>query len=305
VVEQGISEGLGLANDQVQAFRLDRDSFLIAVEYILFVAKRREHRFEIAWDLREDAENHKGAGEFPWAWSNSFKTGGAGFAVDMLPRDAEGRRRFYVDGFEWHENGVYDPGQLSVWSWQGSRVSLLFATVYRLNIEGPEISFDGRYFHIPDAERRTVSQSPSGERRIMIGPRSVVDLGVVSDTPLLDFVDNLLDRLLLDKPVRELASDLAITTLRPVARDFVKRWGAYDLAKFGFRAELIDWEQRGRKACLVMRPDGSDHDFTFVLDIDKLHGRRYVTKAKVVTDMACSFAYDYSGGPRPPGSATK
>lgn len=156
--------------------------------------------------------------------------GGLGAGVGLLPNDALGHARFWVNAVYAQRAGETESGQISFWVWNGGRAVPLLLRVYALHIDsGGPPSLAGDVLSLPVKDDFLTVDSCGAcagrERtwRFEITSAAVRDLGKVSAVPQLDLIDELYDRALHGRPLAPLATPAA-------ARAIVASAGAIDRA---------------------------------------------------------------------------
>ena len=143
----------------------------------------------------------------------------------MLPRDAEGRVRFYIEGAYAQSAGGTMGAQISLWSWDGTVARPLLARDFAVvvdqsvgtRLEGDLLKVQQKKFF------RTFSSCGQCEERqtdwtVRITPEGVEDLGETSMVPELDAVDELFFRLVHQKPATDIASPRAISEAEKIVK---------------------------------------------------------------------------------------
>lgn len=142
--------------------------------------------------------------------------------IGLLPPDANGRPRFYVDAGYAQIMGATIAKQTSVWDWEGDAAHLLWIDLYGFMIDQRiGTQFTNGVFSIGEKDEfRSFYACGSCEarqivRHLRITPAAVVNLGKTSTTPELDLVDELFWRLANNRPTGDIASAQVAELLRP------------------------------------------------------------------------------------------
>jgi hypothetical protein len=228
-------------DSKLQAEPLDADAWLIGMgdgDFGSFaVVKRVDGKFRPVWYAwRDGAINAK----FPslGAWTAEAARSDCRDAVPpthcgpiygrtaLLPKDAVGHVRFYVDATYVQEMGETVSGQTSIWSWDGQSATPVYVTDYLYMLDQSEgARFDGSVLRIREKQDfKTFSSCGSClgrqvDQAVRIAPDGVHDMGRVSVTPELDLVDAAFDRLHRGLPTEGLASAQAVKTMESILRN--------------------------------------------------------------------------------------
>jgi hypothetical protein len=228
------------ADNRMQVEPLDAGSWLVGMgngDFGSFaVVKRVDGKFRPVWQAwRSGAINAK----FPTlaAWTADAarsdcrdaalnRCGPIYGRTALLPPDAGGHMRFYVDATYAQEAGGTLGGQLGVWTWDGSTASPLAVFDYGFSIEqGNGARFDGHLLTIREKQSfKTFFACNSClgrqvDHSLRIDPDGVHDQGRISVTPELDLVDAAFDRLHRGQPIEGLASAQAVKTMESILRN--------------------------------------------------------------------------------------
>lgn len=222
---------------------LDADSWLVSMgkqegDFSAFaILKKMGGRFRAVWTSWHDgaADTHYPAlqawsaagarsdcrdklGDGPWAQCGPLYS-----TATLLPKDAKGRARFYVDAGYVQQMGATVGGQLSIWAWDGQTLTPLALPTYSFTVDQTVgARFDGKLLKIREKEEfKTFSSCGGCEGRQVdhvyaIDPDGVHDKGRISMTPELDVLDASLDRLHRNRPVDGLASAQATRAMEAI-----------------------------------------------------------------------------------------
>ncbi len=128
---------------------LDPTSFLVRSpgEFSnFFIVTRSVGRYRVAWNTADPQPVRGKQAELLAAWhaqsaidqARDVPTAGPVEAESrILPSDADGHPRFYIDGTYTEPAGMVVPAQTSVWLWDGARAQLLWIDRYSVDIEQP------------------------------------------------------------------------------------------------------------------------------------------------------------------------
>jgi hypothetical protein len=158
--------------------------------------------------------------------------------------------------------------------------------------------------------------------RIRVRSKGIEDAGISSETPTLDLVDDLFDRILSDRSAKSLASDRAVAALKPVILNLVATHVETVAARYrkamggevenpprDWKKELVDspfledlpvWPEkpeRGNMLCFEVKPSDDVPDVAFLLRIRKDNGRLFVFDAKVLPQGGCIRQSSRDRGP--------
>ncbi len=158
-----------------------------------------------------------------------FKPGQCGplyASLGLLPADAQGRPRFYIDGGYAQMLGATVGHQATVWRWNGDAAELLWEDWYDFMIDqarGSEFK-DGMLTFEEKEDFRTFFGCGSCEarqmqRRLRVTPAGIEDLGKVSLRPELDLIDELFWRLAHGLSTADIASPQVAMLIKPQIAD--------------------------------------------------------------------------------------
>ncbi len=158
-----------------------------------------------------------------------FKPGQCGplyASLGVLPADAEGRPRFYINGGYAQMMGATIGEQATVWRWNGVAAELLWEDWYDFMIDQAHgskfkdgiLTFEAKedfrtFFGCGSCEARQM------QRRLRVTPGGIEDLGKVSLRPELDLIDELFWRLARGQSTADIASPQVAMLLKPQIAD--------------------------------------------------------------------------------------
>lgn len=206
-------------------------------------------------------------------WGHPPGTCGPLYAsVGVLPSDASGRPRFYVDAGYAQSIGATVGNQTSVWRWDGDTARLLWIDLHDFMIDqkiGTEYK-DGILAIGEKDEFRTFFSCGSCEarqmvRRLRVTPTGIENLGKVSTTPELDLIDELFWRLAYCHSTIDIAAPEVSRLLRPQIAG----------AKQDSKEIDPDWFSTGMLDDISIKRDGEFEKVCFTVDGNI--GRLYFT----------------------------
>ncbi|HEY2071027.1 MAG TPA: hypothetical protein VGG48_15835 [Rhizomicrobium sp.] len=227
-------------DSKLQAEPLDADSWLVGMGDGGFgsfaVVKRIDGRFRPVWQAWHDgAESARFPSLAPWAIDAARKEcrdvetshcGPIYGRTFLLPADASGHARFYVEATYTKDAGGTLGGQTSIWSWDGETATPLLVSDYSVALDQTlGTHFDGAVLRIrqkQDFKTFFACDSCAGrqvEQAVKIAPDGLHDLGHYSVTPELDVIDAAFDRLHRGQPIEGLASPQAVKAMESILRD--------------------------------------------------------------------------------------
>jgi hypothetical protein len=272
--------------------RLSGDAVVVSLDRsfqgtVFIVSRTPPHPFAATWDIRtQPAIDWPDASMMPWVDTIPGVHGGPlGGHVLALPPHRSGRPRFLIEAFEHAGMGLEVPGQLSVWEWTGSEAVPELVQGYRTT-GGPNGKLQGDRLRVRTKEilQRVYTcgscDDPQGTWTLRVTPDDVVDLGHSFDEPLLQFVDDLLDRVVRRQDVSALASRSARERLVKIVdaeRADERRMGFewYDSPRFGM---IMSWKVRSHANRRVIDLETDNNHFLFT--IARRAGKPYVTAVK-------------------------
>jgi hypothetical protein len=204
-----------------------RAAYVVAVNVesagtFFVVARRADGHYRVVWSVNDFAEQHPQPHELSaWAYhfpdNDRFPVVGA---VHTLP-DRGGTPRFYVSGETNCTAGAVERWQISIWEWQGEQVVLLFIGDYSAHMDSAGVSLQGDLLRLHTKEFLKVINplcggcvEPSGVWTLRLTPTGVEDLGHVTEDPLWQLIDELLDRTQRGENVSALAAHQVAADLR-------------------------------------------------------------------------------------------
>jgi hypothetical protein len=204
----------------------------------------------------------------------------------MLPEDAKGHPRFYIDGTYAQSAGGTVGAQTSVWLWNGKTAEPLIAKAYALMIdqavgtraEGDLLKVQEKKFF------RSFSSCGGCEERqtdwiIRLTPDGIEDLGEKSVVPELDAVDELFYRVIHRKSAIDVATPAATEAAGEIVRGAREEKSRKQWEKFPSLGMMMGWKVRdepgGKILCLSILDAGS-HLFT----LRSVEGRLFIAGVK-------------------------
>jgi len=272
--------------------RLSGDAVVVSLDSsfqgtVFAVSRIPSHPFAVTWDIRtQPAIAWPDASLMPWVDTIPGVHGGPlGGRVLALPPQRSGRPRFLIEAFEHAGMGLEVPGQISVWEWTGSEAVPELIQDY-LTTGGLNARLQGDRLRVRTKEnlQRIYTcgscDDPKGTWTLRITPDGVVDLGHTFDDPLVQFVDDLLDRVVRRRDASALASRSARARLAKIVdaeRADERRMGFewYDSPRFGM---IMSWKVRARGHRRVI--DLETDDVHLLFTVAKRSGKPYVTAVK-------------------------
>jgi len=228
------------ADNAMEAEPLDADSWLVVTglgDFGAFtVVKKFDGKYRPVWlSWRDGAANTK----FPTlaAWSAEAARsdcrdnehavcGPVSGRAALLPADASGHARFYVEATYAQQMGETVGGQTSIWSWDGQSIAPLAVNDYLYMLDQTQVArFDGTNLRIREKQDFKTFSSCGAclgrqvDQVIRIAPDGVHDMGRASVTPELDLIDAAFDRLHRGQPVEGLASPQAVKAMESILRN--------------------------------------------------------------------------------------
>ncbi|HEY1632575.1 MAG TPA: hypothetical protein VGF56_14765 [Rhizomicrobium sp.] len=228
------------ADNKMEVEPLDSDAWLVVTgmgDFGAFaVVKKFDGKYRPVWlSWRDAAANAK----FPTlaAWTvdaarsdcrdaDHAVCGPLSGRAALLPADASGHARFYVEATFAQQMGETVGGQTSLWNWDGQSVSPLLVTDYLYMLDQNQVArFDGTSVRIREKQDFKTFSSCGAclgrqvDQVIKIAPDGVRDMGRASVTPELDLIDAAFDRLHRGQPVEGLASPQAVKAMESILRN--------------------------------------------------------------------------------------
>lgn len=143
--------------------------------------------------------------------------------LGLLPPDAAGRPRFYIDAGYDQTIGATVGKQTSIWRWEGDHAELLWIDFYDYMIDqanGTSFDDDKGTLHVGEKGEFNTMYSCGGcidrplDQSVLVTKTGVTDLGVRSLAPELDRIDALFLRLQKGQPTAGIASHQVASFLR-------------------------------------------------------------------------------------------
>jgi hypothetical protein len=221
-----------------------------------------------AWTAKGAAEDcRKEAGDLDW-----LRCGSVGGAAHRLPDDARGHPRFYVEAHYTERAGNTEAGQLSFWTWNGTKAEPQLVTIISTNLDDEPTRFDGTLLKVRVAENyRMISPWWDHLDRELdwvfrVGPERIGDLGKVPVVPEVDAVDEVLFRAAHHLSADDLATRAAQAKVGKIiaeARDDDARYGENGDPSLGMAGGFTLRHEDGRS--LVCLPTEEMGDLAFTL----------------------------------------
>jgi hypothetical protein len=223
-------------------------------------------------------------------WAASGSAGPVIPQLVILPSDAKGHARFYIDGMYQQGAGGTVGGQISLWVWDGSTARPQITREYTLMIdqkvgtrmEGDLLKVQQKKFF------RTLASCGDCEERqtdwiVRITPDGMKELGEKSLVPELDAVDELFFRVINGKSASDIAAPAAIEAAKGIVDSERADESEKDWKEFPNLGMIDGWSvtknKDGEVLCLALfdvgantfklRPAG---DNFFIADITKTNG---------------------------------
>ena len=206
----------------------------------VFIVTRSGDHYRLAWSTAESqksngrgaevlaawrAENARHGGRGPY-WAASGRAGPVSPRLGMLPEDAAGHGRFYIDGFYAQSAGGTAGAQISLWVWDGVTAHPLIARDYVMMIDQQVgTRLEGNLLKVQEKKSFRAFFSCGGceERQtdwiVRITNTGIEDLGEKVVAPELDAVDELFYRLIHGRSATGLAAPDAIEAAKRLVRD--------------------------------------------------------------------------------------
>ncbi len=293
-----------------QALQLDGRSWLVAADIdgfgTAFILTNGGHGFRTTWAIddpqtwtvgqagrlsawnpqnaRDSCRSHTPEGR----WEDCGPLSGR---VGVLPKDAAGARRFYVDGQYAQGAGATVGNQLSIWSWDGSRARPLLSRYYNSMIDQAwSVRVRGEILDIrsKDSFQHMFACGGCEGRQVVasfrVSPENIKKLGRRSLTPDLDFVDKVYDRLARHEAVGNLATPsvtkFMTAQLEQGDADYKPKTPAQKQVGM-----IANWKLASGGICLETDSGGAA-----IFALAGPQGRRRIIDAKTVPSGACGGA---------------
>jgi len=265
------------------AVRLTGDAVVIAIEWgfhgtVFAVSRALPQPFRVVWDIRAVAAKSPPDSELAgWAATvPGVHAGPLGGRVLALPPARSGRPRFLTDAIEHAGMGLSVPGQIGVWEWTGSEAIPKFLQSY-LTTGGPDARLQGGRILVPTKESPRMfytcgsCDDPQGTWTLRVTPDGVTDLGHSFADPLVQFVDDLLDRVAHGRDATALASHSARVHLTEILAGLREEEGPEDDLGLGM---LMGWKVRkhGNRRVIDLETDRG----RLLLTVGQRAGKPYV-----------------------------
>jgi hypothetical protein len=266
-----------------QYLRLDDDAFLVAAPNPIgnvFIVAKAAGQFRLAWstaDLQKAQgknaeilaawrpENARHGGRGPY-YAASGNAGPVIPQIGILPADAKGHPRFYINGTYAQSAGGTVGAQTSVWFWDGKTALPLIVRDYAMmidqkvwtRVEGDllkvqEKKFFRTFFSCGECEERQTDWV------VRLEPKGVKDLGEESTVPELDAVDELFFRVIHHEPAADMAAPAAIKGAEGIVEATRKEHSEKEWSKFPSLGMMGQWNIRksGNDEILCLSLDGA------------------------------------------------
>ncbi len=241
IAAAGCNEGFSPQHDIVQ---LGRDLYAVAVATetggtVLIIGRRNGNPAQL-WSLAAaSVRRQRDPQDLIGAWlpdrtglacrkdgspHNPGSCGPLYSELGLLPENAQGRARFYIDAGYEQLMGATIGKQTSLWQWDGDHAELLWINFYPFMIDqalGTSFDNDKGTLHVGEkGEFRTMNSCGSCidrplDQSVLITKTGIEDLGIRSLTPELDRIDDLFWRLQKGQPTIRIAA--------PQVTSFLKR----------------------------------------------------------------------------------
>ena len=225
-----------------------------------FIMSKTAGHFRVAWSIADQQPVRGKQAEMLAAWRpenardqrRDVPTAGpVNGALGLLPVDAKGWARFYIDGIYVEPIGSTVPAQVTVWMWDGTHARLLIARRFGVMLDQKVgTRLDGELLKVQQKkEFRTFSSCGQCEGRqvdwiVRVDGKDVADLGETSTVPALDAVDELLFRLIHGRSATDIASPAAIKSASEIMRDARGDQSAKEWMKFPTIGMMGNWTVR-------------------------------------------------------------
>lgn len=263
--------------------KLDASAFLVVAPTAIgnvFIVGKIDGEYRLAWSTAQvqqargkqaevlaawRPENARSGGRGPY-WAASGSAGSVIPRLGILPSDAQGHARFYINGIYAQSAGGTEGAQTSVWLWEGRSARPLIAKDYTIMADqdvGTRVEGDLLKVQQKQSFRTFFSCGMCEERQmdwtIRLTPRGIEDLGERSLLPELDAVDALFYRVIHQRPAADVAAPAVVRyaekVVREVRRDAGKQW-----KKLPSLGMMGSWSVHGdaNKKVLCFGTDGMD-----------------------------------------------
>lgn len=266
-------------------FKLSEGAFLVSAPNSIgnvFILSNADGRYKLAWStagvqlaIGKQAEilaawrpinaRQDGRGPYPPA---SGHAGSVMPRLGLLPRDAKGDPRFYIDGTYAQSAGGTVGGQISLWLWNGKTARPLIARNYSFMLDQKVVTrLEGDVVKVQEKKLfHTFLSCGACEGRqtdwiVRVTPGGVEDLGEKSLVPELDTVDELFYRLIRHQPAGSIASASVISYAQQLIRDAQKKHSRKEWNEFPLLGMIDGWtvqnEKDGKVLCLNIDDTGA------------------------------------------------
>lgn len=296
-----------VTDGESQYIRLSDYALLVAAPSPIgnvFIVAKSAGQFRLAWstaDLQraqgKDAEiltawrpenaRHEGRGPY---YAASGSSGSVIPQLGILPADAKGHPRFYINGTYAQSAGGTVGAQTSVWLWDGKTALPLIVRDYAMmidqkvwtRVEGDQLKVqEKKFFH-------TFFSCGGCEERqtdwiVRLKPEGVEDLGEESTVPELDAADELFFRAIHNESAAGMATPAAIETARAIVEAARKEHSEHDWKEYPSLGMMGQWnvKRKGRYEILCLSLDDGGND---VFTLRPSDGRLFVQDLKQVAE---------------------
>ena len=295
------------AADESTALELSEGTFLVAARTgigCVFIVAKLDGQYHLAWSTAQPQEARGEQAEILAAWRpENARAGGRGPywmaygsagpvmpILGLLPTDAKGRARFYIDGIYAQGAGMVVGAQISLWAWDGKTARPQIARHYTVMIDAAVgTRLEGNLLKVREKTffRTFSTYGPSEERKtdwiVRLTPQGIEDLGETSLNPELDVVDELFYRVIHHQEASDVASPAEAKHVNEIvneARKGDKNWKEYP--SLGI---MEDWSvhdnANSKILCLEIDPAGVN-----ILTLKSTGGKLFISDMKP-TDKPC------------------
>jgi hypothetical protein len=246
--------------------QLGQDTFVVVAPGPIgnvFIVTKSDGHYRLAWSTAQTQEAWGKQAEILAAWRpENARHGGRGPylaatgsdgsvipGIGILPSDAKGNPRFYIDGTYAQSAGGTVGAQSSVWLWDGMTAHPLIARAYAImvvqevgtRLEGDllkvrEKTFFRTFFSCGMCEERQTDWI------VRLTPKGVEDLGEKSMMPELDVVDELLYRVIHRESAADVAAPAVIKSAERMVGDARAAHSEKDWKEFPTLGMIMGWK---------------------------------------------------------------
>jgi hypothetical protein len=242
---EGVGEALreiGEADPERSYLKLGKGAFLVVAPSPfgnVFIVAKVNGQYRLAWSTAQPQEASGGQAKIlaDWrpesVWEGARGTHGAPShsawtvlpGLGMLPTEAQGHARFYIDGGCIQCNGATMPAEISLWLWDGKTARPQIVHLYGVVI-GAAVGtrLEGDLLKVREkTEFRTFNNYGPYEARqtdwiARLTPEGVEDLGETSLNPELDAVDELFYRVIHHQQAGDVAAPAVVKYAEEIVR---------------------------------------------------------------------------------------